>query len=109
MTDIDPRADIEIAYREDDLMIVIPLAGEVTDMWCRRYGSLARAKGVRAQAYTPRFIHLTVPVQTESEDVLKMLDATRSLIAEADAVVLSPTDSNSPETIARRWWARQQA
>lgn len=111
MTDIDPRSDIRIAYVDDDLITVIPLAGEVTEMWRRRYEALARAKGLRAQVYEDEgstVIHLAVPVRAEGEDVLKMLDTARSLIAEADAVDQSPAASNSPEAIARRWWARQQ-
>jgi len=112
MTDIDPRSDIGISYQEDDLIVLIPLAGEVTEVWCRRYAALARAKGMHAQAYQrdgPTLIHLAVPVRTESEDVLKMLDTARSLIAETDTVERSPAAANSPEAIARRWWARQQA
>ena len=112
MTDIDPRTDIELFYEDDDLTVVIPLAGEVTDVWRRRYEALARAKGMRAQAYQRNgstLIQLAVPVRTEGEDVLKMLDAARALIAEADAVEQSPAASSSPEAIVRRWWAAQQA
>jgi hypothetical protein len=111
MTNIDPRADIEIFYDNDDLIVVIPLAGEVTAMWRRRYAALARVKGLRAQADERKgstLIHLAVPVRTEGEDVLKMLDAARALIAETDVVGQSPAASNSPEAIARRWWASQQ-
>jgi len=111
MTDIDPRSDIGIAYADDDLIVMITLAGEVTEMWRRRYEALARAKGLRAQILEREgsaVLHLAVPVRTEGEDVLKMLDAARSLIADADAVGQSPAASDSPEAIARRWWARQQ-
>jgi hypothetical protein len=112
MTNIDPRTDIGFFYQEGDLIVMIPLAGEVTETWRRRYEALARAKGMRAQAYNrdgPALIHLAVQVQTEGEDMLKMLDTARSLIAEADAVEQSPAASSSPEAVARRWWARQQA
>jgi hypothetical protein len=111
MTDIDPRSDIRIAYSDDDLIVVIPLAGEVTERWSRRYEALARAKGMRASAHNrdgSAQIHLAVPLRAEGEDVLRMLDAARSLMAEADAVEQTPAASNSLEAIARRWWARQQ-
>jgi hypothetical protein len=111
MTDIDRRSDIRTVYSEDDLIVLIPLAGEVTERWSRRYEALARAKGMRAKPYNRdgcARIHLAVPLRAEGEDVLKMLDAARSLISEADAVEQSPAPSNSPEAIATRWWARQQ-
>ncbi len=113
MADIDSRSDINTAYVDDDLMVMIPLAGEITRMWVRRYEALARADGLRARIIegkdSPTIINLAVPVRTEGEDVLKMLDAARALIGEADAVDQSPTTSNSAEAIARQWWARQQA
>ena len=112
MTDIDLHANIVTSYQDDDLMVIIPLAGEVTLMWCRRYDALARAKGIRAQSYNREgsaLIHLAIPVRTEDEDVLKMLDAARDSIAEADAAEQTSPASHSPEAIARLWWARQQA
>jgi hypothetical protein len=112
MTSIDPRADILISYHGDDLMVMIPLADEVTEVWRRRYAALARAKDVRAEANNhdgTAFIRLAVPIRTENEDVLKILDAARSLIAETDTVEQATPSSNSPEAIARQWWARQRA
>jgi hypothetical protein len=112
MADIDPRSDIQTAYVDDDLMVMIPLDGEITEMWVRRYEALARAEGLRARIIDLKgsiIINLALPVQTEGEDVLKILDAARALIAEADAVDRSPATSNTAEAIARRWWARQQA
>jgi hypothetical protein len=111
MTNIDPRSDIGIFYQEDNLTVMVPLTSEITEMWRRRYEALARAKGLHAQLHNREgtaFIHLAVPVQTEAGDVLKMLDTARDLIAEADAAEQSPAASNSPEAIARQWWARQQ-
>jgi hypothetical protein len=111
MTDIDLHSDLRIAYVDDDMTVVIPLVGEITKMWVRRYEGLARAKGLRAQILEVKgsgLIHLAVPVRTDGEDVLKTLDATRALIAEADAVDESPAASNSPEAIAKGWWARQK-
>lgn len=110
MTDVDPRSDIGFAYVDDDLIVMITLAGEVTEMWRQRYEALARAKGLRAQMYEREgstVLHLAVPVRTEGEDMLKMLDTARALIADADAVDQSPNACNSPEAIAKLWWARQ--
>jgi hypothetical protein len=111
MTDIDPRSDLRITYGDDDLIVVIPLSSEVTERWSRRYETLARAKGMHANPHNrdgSAQIHLAVPLRAEGADVLKMLDAARSLIAEADAAEPSPDASNSPEAIARRWWVHQQ-
>jgi hypothetical protein len=112
MTDIDPRTDIGIAYKDDDLIVMIPLAGKVTEMWRQRYDALARAGDLHAQ--TDEFngstrIRLAVSARARGEDVTMMLDAARAVIAEVDAVDQSPADSRSPEAIARRWWAHQQA
>jgi hypothetical protein len=113
MTDIDLHADIGIDYRDDDLHVRIPLAGQVTQMWCRRYEALARAKEVPVKVFEkrdgPAWIFLTMPTSTEGGDVLTMLDVARALIAEADAVDQSSASSDAPEAIAREWWARQQA
>lgn len=80
-------------------------------MWHRRYEALARAKGLRAQASKrdPAVIRLAVPVRAGGAEVLEKLDAARALIAEADAVEQSPEISDSPESIAKLWWTRQQA
>jgi hypothetical protein len=111
MTNINPHGDIGIFYQEDNLVVAIPLDAEVTHMWRRRYEAGARAKGMNVQVHNREgssLIQLTVPIQTEADDVLNMLDAARDLIAQADAVEQSPAVSNSPEAIARQWWARQQ-
>jgi hypothetical protein len=111
MTDIDPNADIGIAYRGDGMLVVITLDGPVTEMWCRRYEALAGAKEVYARAYGKAgqaWIHLTVPTGASREEVLAMLDVARTLIADADAVDQSPATSDAPEAVVREWWARQQ-
>ena len=98
MTNIDPRTDIDTVYHDDDLIVVIPLAGEVTEIWRQRYEALARAKELRAQTYERKgltVIRLAVPVRTEGEDVLKMLDTARALITEADAIDQSPSNQRS--------------
>jgi hypothetical protein len=111
MTDIDPNADIGIAYRGDGMLVVITLDGPVTEMWCRRYEALAGAREVYARAYEKAgqaWLHLTVPTGAGREEVLAMLDVARTLIADADAVDQSPATSDAPEAVVREWWARQQ-
>jgi hypothetical protein len=112
MTDIDLHSDITINYHDDDLLVAIPLVGQVAEMWCRRYAALARAKDVPAMVYArrdgPALLHLTVPVKTNPSDVQAMLDVARTLIAETDAVDQSPASSDSPEAVVREWWNRQR-
>jgi hypothetical protein len=50
MTDIDLHADIEIQRHDDHVTVRIPLAGEVSQQWHRRYQALARAREVPARA-----------------------------------------------------------
>jgi hypothetical protein len=113
MTDIDPHADIGLSYHDDDLHVMIPLIGHVTEMWCQRYEALARAKEVRAMVRQkrdgPAQLFLTVPTKTRGSGVVVMLDLARALIAEADAVDQTPATSDSPEAVVREWWASQQA
>lgn len=113
MTDIDPQAEIGLSYRDGDLLVVIPLVGHVTQMWCQRYEALARAKDVQARVYEqregPPRLHLTVPVRARGREVAAMLDVARALLAEADTVDQSPAASDSPEAVVRSWWAGQQA
>jgi hypothetical protein len=105
MTDLDLQSDITINYHDDDLLVAIPLVGQVTEMRCRRYAALARAKDVPAMVRPnrdgPALLHLTVPPKTNASDVQAMLDVARTLIAEADAADQSPASSASPETVAR--------
>ena len=88
MTAIDPHGNILISYHGNDLFVVIPLADYVTETWCRRYEALAQARELPARVLKrdgPALLHVTIPVRSQGEDVLKMLDAAQSLIAETDA------------------------
>lgn len=112
MTDIEPRADIRLSYHDANLFVTIPLAGQINEMWCKRYEALAQAKDVQAivrgKPNGPAHLFVTVPVKARASEVEAMLDTARALIAEADAVDLAPASSNSPEAVARKWWTRQQ-
>ena len=50
MTEIDTSADLDIVWREDEVAVSIPLAGDVPAGWARRYDELARRQGLAAQA-----------------------------------------------------------
>ena len=112
MTDIDPRAEIGLSYHDAELHVAIPLAGQVSEMWCQRYEALAHAKDlqamVRGKRDGPVRLYLTVPVRASGSEVQAMLDTARALIAEADAVDQAPASSASPEAVVREWWIRQQ-
>jgi hypothetical protein len=50
MTDIDPKSDMELSTADGQVMVRVPLAGQVSSEWLRWYQRLARATGVPAQA-----------------------------------------------------------
>jgi hypothetical protein len=49
MTDIDPRADIEVHPADAGVTVRIPLAGPVTGGWLECYQQLALAWGMSVQ------------------------------------------------------------
>jgi hypothetical protein len=97
MTDIDPRADIEINHGEEHVTARIPLAGQVTNDWLRYYQKLARARDLPAEAVElpgRAWIVVRVPASDDHDEVLAMLDTARSLIAEVDAAAEQPPSAN---------------
>ena len=125
MTDIDSRAEIGFSYHDGDRHVVIPLADRVSQMWCQRYETLARARDVQVRVHEnrggPARLYMTVPVRASGSgsgsEVTAMLDLdldldldlARALLAEADAVDASPDASASPEAVVRTRWASQRA
>lgn len=114
MTDIDPHAGIHIGHNDDDMVVRVrmPLTGPVTQQWQRRYQALAQARKVTARAEgkpDKAWIVVSMPTRTGHADVLAMLDATRTLIAEADAAVAEQSPAAETEAAIREWWAGQQA
>jgi hypothetical protein len=108
MTDIDPRADIELHPADEYVTVRVPLAGAVTGEWLRSYQQLALATKVpvQAQARDDRaWIVVTVPASTDQADVVATMDAARSLIAEADAAAERPSATAMVEAGVRDWWA----
>ncbi len=109
MTDIDPRADIEIHPDDAGVTVRIPLAGPVTGGWlaCYQQLALARSMPVRGQSLDDRaWVVVSVPASGDPADVAAMLDAARALIADADAQWLP--DVTTAEASVRDWWAARR-
>jgi len=109
MTQIDPHADIDIGKHDDHVTVRIPLDGDVSQLWHRRYLALARAKDVpaRVQELPGRtWIVVTMPLSTDRAEVHATMDAARSLIAGADIAEQS-TAAAETEALVRAWWTHQ--
>jgi uncharacterized membrane protein len=110
MTDIDPKSDIEVSTADGQVMVRVPLAGQVSPEWLRCYQRLARATEVPVQAQAHpdgAWIVVNVPADGNQKEVSATLDAARALIAEADAAERAPATAQTEGT-ARDWWARRQ-
>jgi hypothetical protein len=109
MTDIDPRADIEVHSADARVTVRMPLAGPVTGGWLECYQKLALAGGmsVQGQAHDDRaWVVVHVPASSDRAEVAAMLDAARALIAEADAQW--PPAMTTAEASVRDWWAARR-
>jgi len=110
MTDVDSKSDIELSTADGQVMVRVPLAGQVSGEWLQCYQRLARATEVpvQTQARSDRaWIVVTVPADGNQKEVAAALDAARALIAQADAAGRAPSAAQA-ESIARDWWARRQ-
>jgi hypothetical protein len=110
MTDIDTAADIDIVWREREVTVSIPLAGDVPAGWCRRYDELARRQGLAAQAQQHpgrTWVVVTLPAATGRSDMVATMDLARNLIAKADATEEAP-DAEETAAVIREWWAGQR-
>ena len=111
MTEIDTSADLDIVWRQDEVAVNIPLAGEVPAGWARRYDELASRQGLTAQAQehpSRAWIVVTMPAATEPSQMVAALDSARDLIGAADAVAEQPPDAEETAAVLRKWWARQK-
>jgi hypothetical protein len=110
MTDIDPKADIELHTVNEHVIVRVPLAGPVSEEWRRCYQRLAHATGVpvHAQAHPDRaWLVVSVPADGNQREVAATMDAARALVAEADAGQRAPAAAQA-EGIIRDWWARRR-
>jgi hypothetical protein len=113
MTDIDPRADIELHPAGEQVTVRVPLAGQVSSEWLRCYRKLALASAVPAQAradHDRAWIVVSVRAGSDQAGVVATLDAAWALVAQADAAARPPATAKA-EAIVRGWWAgrRQSA
>jgi hypothetical protein len=111
MTEIDAGADIDIVWEDKQATVRIPLAGQVSQEWCRRYQALARRQNVPARAeVTPTrgWIFAGLPDGAGRSDIVATLDAARDLISAADAAD-DPPDAGETDSVVRGWWAGQRA
>lgn len=111
MTDIDTSAEIDIVWREHEVAVSLPLAGEVPTAWSRRYDELARRQGLEAQAQDHpgrTWIVVTMPAATEPSEMVTALDSAQDLIAKADTVAEEPPDAEKTAAVIREWWSRQR-
>jgi uncharacterized membrane protein len=109
MTDIDPRADIEIHPADAGVTVRMPLAGPVTGGWLQCYQQLALARGmpVQGQAHDDRaWVVVDVPASGDPAEVAAMLDDARALIPDADAQW--PPATTTAEASVRDWWAARR-
>jgi hypothetical protein len=109
MTDIDPRADIEVHPADAGVTVRIPLAGPVTPGWLQCYQQLARDREmpVQGQADDDRaWVVVSVPASGDPAGVAATLDAARALIADADAQ-WAPAMTTG-EASVREWWAARR-
>ena len=111
MTDIDTSAEIDIVWRQQEVAVSLPLAGEVPAAWSRRYDEMARRQGLEAQAQDHpgrTWIVVTMPAATDPSEMVTTLEAARDLIAKADTVAEEPPDAEETAAAIRQWWARQR-
>jgi hypothetical protein len=111
MTEIDTSADLDIVWRQDEVAVNLPLAGEVPAGWARRYDELASRQGLTAQAQehpSRAWIVVTMPAATEPSQMVAALDSARDLIGAADAVAEQPPNAEETAAVLRKWWARQK-
>jgi len=109
MTDIDPRADIEIHPADAGVTVRVPLAGPVTGGWLQCYQQLALGRGmsVQGQLHDDRaWVVVNVPARSDPAEVAAALDAARVLIADADAQWLPAM--TTAEASVRDWWAARR-
>ena len=108
MTDIDPRADIELHSVDGHVTVRVPLAGQVTGEWLGCYQQLALAALVPVQAQVRddrAWIVVDVPAGSDDGEVAATMEAARALIAEADAAAEPPPATAKVEASVRAWWA----
>jgi hypothetical protein len=110
MTKIDTDAEIDIVWERQQATVRMPLAGEVSQEWCRRYQALARRRNFPASAelHPGRgWVIVELPEGAGPPEVTATLDTARDLVTEADGAGDSP-DTGETDRLVRTWWSGQR-
>jgi hypothetical protein len=110
MTKIDTVAEIDIVWEQQQATVRIPLAGDVSQDWCRRYQALAHRQNLPASAQrtpTRGWVIVELPDGAGPAEVTATLDTARDLVAEADGAE-DPPDPAQTDREVQTWWARQR-
>ena len=108
MTDIDRNAEIQIRRDDENLLVVLQLAGFVSEHWVRRYTTLARAHdlhvSVRARAEDCT-ITLKLYADIGRAEAIAALDRARKLTTEMEAADRAATETDAA---MQEWWSHQR-
>jgi hypothetical protein len=110
MTTIDVAAGIDIVWEQQQATVRIPLAGQASPPWFRRYRALARQRGLQAwaESHPSRgWVIVELPEGAGPEEITATLDAARDLVTEADAAG-DPPDADETDRVVRDWWGQQR-
>lgn len=110
MSAIDPNAEIDIVWEEQQARVRIPLDDQISGEWARRYRALARRKnlGAWAEDHPSRgWVIIEMPDGAGRSEVLAALDTARELITETDDAEKA-ADAQEIERAVREWWASQR-
>jgi hypothetical protein len=110
MTKIDADAEIDIVWEQQQATVRIPLAGDVSQEWCRRYQALARRQNFPASAErhpSRGWVIVELPDGAGPAEVTATLDTAHDLIGEADGAE-DPPDPAQTDRAVRSWWAGQR-
>jgi hypothetical protein len=109
MAEIDTDADIEVVQGEGNLVVTIPMVGEVSKQWRTWFMKFVQKQGPPAQVQdVPGRTQLVVwvPTETGQAEVFAILDGVRDLVAKANAAEPSPEAAAQAEATIRDWWNR---
>ena len=109
MADIDTDADIEVHQAEGELVVTIPLVGEVSKQWLTWFMKHLREQDSRAQVQEVpgrTQVVVRVPTDTGQAEVFGILDGVRDLVSKANAAEPSPEAAAQTEAAIRDWWNR---
>jgi len=109
MADIDTGADIEVVQSEGNLVVTIPLVGEVSKQWLTWFMKHLRERDSRAEVQEVpgrTQVVVWVPTGTGQAEVFGILDGVRDLVTKANAAEPSPEAAAQTEAAIRDWWNR---